>query len=125
MQKANDASKKKLYSVISKLKEGKESISEEDNRILGDFAEKLAYTRIGTLEYTEMYKFMANPIDVSGRADKKEMVNTDAIDDTDKLQLNYRWMLVVALLILMFVIIVRMLVKVIQERKELKAIENE
>lgn len=122
MQKANNASKKKLYSVITALKENKESISEEDNQILGAFAEKLAYTRIGTLEYTEMYKFMANPVDVSGRDDKKEMVNTD---DTDELQLDYRWMLVVALLILMFVIIVRMLVKVIQERKDLKAIENE
>lgn len=119
MQKANNASKKKLYSVITALKENKESISEEDNQILGAFAEKLAYTRIGTLEYTEMYKFMANPVDVSGRDDKKEMVNTD------ELQLDYRWMLVVALLILMFVIIVRMLVKVIQERKDLKAIENE
>lgn len=122
MQKANNASKKKLYSVITALKENKESISEEDNQILGAFAEKLAYTRIGTLEYTEMYKFMANPVNVSGRDDKKEMVNTD---DTDELQLDYRWMLVVALLILMFVIIVRMLVKVIQERKDLKAIENE
>lgn len=125
MQKANNASKKKLYSVITALKENKESISEEDNQILGAFAEKLAYTRIGTLEYTEMYKFMANPVDVSGRDDKKEMVNTDDTDDTDELQLDYRWMLVVALLILMFVIIVRMLVKVIQERKDLKAIENE
>lgn len=122
MQKANNASKKKLYSVITALKENKESISEEDNQILGAFAEKLAYTRIGTLEYTEMYKFMANPVDVSGRADKKEMIHTD---DTDELQLDYGWMLVVALLILMFVIIVRMLVKVIQERKDLKAIENE
>lgn len=122
MQKANDTSKKKLYSVITELKEDKESISEEDNQILGAFAEKLAYTRIGTLEYTEMYKFMANPIDVSGQTDRKKMVKTD---DTDKLQLDYRWMLVLALSILLFMIIVRMLVKVIQERKELKAIENE
>lgn len=122
MQNANNASKKKLYSVIAELKGDKESISKEDNVLLSSFADKLAYTRIGTLEYTEMYKFMANPINVSGQEDRKGVAKTE---DTDTLQLNYKWMMILVFILLLSIIVVCLMIKIVQGRKELKILENE
>lgn len=122
MEKANNASKKELNHVISKLKEDKESISQEDDEILNSFTGKLAYTRMGSLEYTEMYKFMVDPIGITKQDEGNKSKNADA---TEGLTLNYKWLILLALMFLMFIIITGLLMKIVQGRKELKALENE
>lgn len=39
----------------------KNETSSENQRIMADFASKLPYTRIGSMEYTQAYEFIANP----------------------------------------------------------------
>lgn len=47
---------------IDLAKQYRESINETNVDILGDFKEKLPYTRIGNLEYVQAYDFMVKPI---------------------------------------------------------------
>ena len=40
----------------------KDSTSEENQKILADFMKKLPYTRLGSMEYTQAYQFIAKPV---------------------------------------------------------------
>ncbi len=55
------------------VKETKEKSSAVNQRILGDFSSKLAYTRLGSAEYTRVYQFIANPLCVEDRSVNKTM----------------------------------------------------
>lgn len=121
MQKANDESKKNLNTVISKLKSDKNNISQEDNDILESFSKKLSYSRLGSLEYSEMYKFMTNPIETtvqSGKGIVKE-------EEADKVKINYGWVVIGSSMILLLPIMVGFIVGIVKGRKELREIEDE
>lgn len=121
MQTANDASKKNLNTVITKLKTDKNNISQEDNDILESFSKKLSYSRLGSQEYSEMYKFMTNPIESTvqyGKGIVKE-------EETDKVKINYGWVLIGGSIILLLPIMVGSIIGIIKGRKELREIENE
>lgn len=121
MQTANDESKKNLNTVIAKLKDDKNSISEEDNDILESFSNKLSYSRLGSQEYYEMYKFMTNPVETgvqSGKGIVKE-------PETDKVKINYGWVVMGAGIIILLPIMVSFIIGIIKGRKELKEIQNE
>lgn len=122
MQTANDASKKELNIVINKLKTDKEEISKEDDLILGDFADKLPYTRLGTLEYTEMQRFMAAPIETSY---KEEGEKKEELNHTQEIHLEYKWMIIAAIIIVLILLAIGMVGRIIQSRKEWKLLKDE
>lgn len=122
MQTANAASKKKLNEVITELKTDKETISTEDDEILGAFANKLPYTRMGSLEYTEMQKFMVSPVGVVYENEENEKADRSTLDD---IQLEYQWIAMVVIGLLLTMVATGMTMKLIQSRKELKLLENE
>ncbi len=65
--------KKKKEKKMKKEKKPKEKKVKEKNsamnqRILGDFASKLPYTRLGNAEYMSVYQFIANPLSAADRS---------------------------------------------------------
>ncbi len=121
MQKANDESKKNLNTVISKLKSDKTNISQEDNDILGSFSKKLSYSRLGSLEYSEMYKFMTNPIETTVQSGKGAAEE----EKTNKVKINYGWIIIGGSIVLLFSIIINLVSGIVKGRRELNSIENE
>lgn len=122
MQKANDASKTELNKVITELKGNREDIQKENDEILGSFADKLSYTRMGTLEYAEMQKFMASPVNASQQVDGEKIEEGNTIEE---MQLDYRWILFAAGMLILFILVINLILKIVRGRKELKALENE
>lgn len=125
MLKANNSSKKELNTVIAKLKEEKDRICQEDNEILGGFAKKLDYSRMGSLQYTDMYKFMVRPIGVINQSEAGEGQNLENADKTKKLELDYKWIALIVVISLLLFAGISLLVKVIRDRKELQTFERE
>lgn len=121
MQTANDESKKNLNTVITKLKDDKNSISQEDNDILESFSKKLSYSRLGSLEYYEMYKFMTNPIETGVQSEHGIVKEPE----TDKVKINYGWVVMGAGIIILLPIMVSFINGIVKGRKELKEIQNE
>ena len=56
-------------------KEMKEKNSAMNQRILGGFSSKLAYTRSGSAEYTRIYQFVANPLRAVDRSMSQAAAN--------------------------------------------------
>lgn len=53
---------------LSAAKKVKEKNRAMNQRILGDFASKLPYTRLGNAEYISVYQFIANPLSAADRS---------------------------------------------------------
>ena len=62
IQQAKEDSDKAVEEGLQALKNVKNENSITNQQIMLDFSEKLPYTRLGNLEYTEVYEFMADPI---------------------------------------------------------------
>ena len=68
IDKARQSSEEIIAEGLSAAKEVKEKSSSMNQRILADFTSKLAYTRIGSAEYTQVYQFIANPLSAMDRS---------------------------------------------------------
>lgn len=60
--KAKEDSDQAVADGLASLQQIKNTNSSENQQIMYDFSEKLPYTRLGSLEYTQAYEFMANPV---------------------------------------------------------------
>lgn len=60
--KAKEDSDLAVAEGLLELQQIKNTNSDENQRIMYDFSEKLPYTRLGSLEYTQAYEFMTNPV---------------------------------------------------------------
>ena len=65
LETAYDGTSKNIQDEINLAKESREGINQANIAILGDFKEKLPYTRIGNLEYVQAYDFIVKPIHMS------------------------------------------------------------
>lgn len=72
---AKTASEEALAQGIGAAKEMKEKNSAMNQGILGGFSSKLAYTRIGSAEYTRIYQFVANPLRAVDRSMSQAAAN--------------------------------------------------
>ncbi len=68
IDKARQSSEEIIAEGLNAAKEVKEKSSSMNQRILADFTSKLAYTRIGSAEYTQVYQFIANPLSAMDRS---------------------------------------------------------
>ena len=59
---------------LSEAKNIKAETSRVNQNILKDFSEKLPYTRLGSMEYTQAYQFIAKPINLNDVSKEKEKV---------------------------------------------------
>lgn len=60
--KAKEDSDKAVANGLQSLKDIKNENSVRNQQIMLDFSKKLPYTRLGSLEYTQVYEFMINPV---------------------------------------------------------------
>lgn len=72
LQEAKQASAKAVEDGLSQAKGIKNGTSLENQNILAAFREKLPYTRMGSMEYTQAYEFIANPVIVEDKSDDAE-----------------------------------------------------
>ena len=82
----------------------------------------MEYSRMGSLQYTDMYKFMVHPIGVIDQSEAGEIQNSD---NAEKLKLDYKWIILISILVLLLFAGISLLIRVIHDRKELKAFERE
>lgn len=76
---AKEDSDKAVEEGLQHLKDLKNENSNENQFILYDFSQKLPYTRLGSLEYTQAYEFMSNPV---GALQMQENKSTSATSDS-------------------------------------------
>ena len=62
MRTASDTTQKNVENMTQKLKDERTAINEQNDAILSPFTEKLAYTRVGTLENEQAYMFIVEPV---------------------------------------------------------------
>lgn len=62
IEEAKEASNTAVEAGLNDAKLVKDSTSEENQKILADFMKKLPYTRLGSMEYTQAYQFIAKPV---------------------------------------------------------------
>lgn len=76
IQDAKDISDKAVEDGLSVAKNTKASTSRENQSILAGFSMKLPYTRIGSMEYTQAYQFIAKPANLNDISPEKEKTLT-------------------------------------------------
>ncbi|MBR5798735.1 MAG: hypothetical protein IKY23_01605 [Lachnospiraceae bacterium] len=62
---AYEGTTSKIHNAVLLAQEYREDINHTNLEILGTFRQKLPYTRIGNLEYVQVYDFVANPVKLS------------------------------------------------------------
>lgn len=79
---ADEESAETLASGLSTAKTIKEGTSSENQELLLAFTELLPYTRLGSVEYTQAYKFIANPAELNANTVDVTINDTASQDET-------------------------------------------
>lgn len=74
IQDAKDASNQAVEDGLNVAKNTKATTSKENQNILADFSAKLPYTRLGSMEYTQAYQFIAKPVALNDVSKEKEKI---------------------------------------------------
>lgn len=62
IEEQSDGTVANIVKIVSELKTSKKKIHKENSALLYEFSKKLPYTRLGSLENTETYAFLVEPI---------------------------------------------------------------
>ncbi len=120
---ASSESEKAMTEKLEDVKRVRNENSASNQGLLTAFTEKLPYTRLGTVEYTDTYKFMAEPLRFVDKTPTKVKGTTkslasgdEEVNQTKKQNDTFRYGVVLycafgVLAIVLIVIIVRMLLK--------------
>ncbi len=99
IKQAKEESDKAVADGLANLQLVKNTNSELNQAIMYDFSEKLPYTRLGSVEYTQAYEFMANPLgykqmetEEKSNTDNQDMVKTesDSVSISEDNQMDYQ-----------------------------------
>lgn len=114
IQDAKDASNQAVEDGLNVAKNTKATTSKENQNILADFSAKLPYTRLGSMEYTQAYQFIAKPInlnDVSveqektlGEEESKETIAKTTSTKTESEMISYLIYILFAVLLVALII---------------------
>lgn len=126
IEEAKEASNTAVEDGLNDAKLVKDSTSEENQKILADFMKKLPYTRLGSMEYTQAYQFIAKPVILNDSSadggEEKESVKVSAEKRTEVKEsisiLNY--IVYMALGILIIILIVFICDRIRKARKEVQ-----
>ena len=80
IQEAKEASQQAVSEGLEEVKEIKRTTSSENQSAMADFAVKLPYTRIGSMESTQVYEFIASPVQLMPVSDYQRL--KDEVDYT-------------------------------------------
>lgn len=62
LDKAQEQTQKNIFLTMDDFKENRSNINELNVFLLNDITQKLPYTRLGNLEYTQVYDFIVQPV---------------------------------------------------------------
>lgn len=80
VKEAQVKSEEKITEGLSEAQETKKETSFANRKILAEFVSKLPYTRIGKAEYTQVYRFVANPVEAEDCSEGQKQ--DESSDDT-------------------------------------------
>lgn len=80
IQEAKEASQQAVAEGLAEAKDTKQETSSENQSAMADFAAKLPYTRIGSMESTQAYEFIASPVQLLPVSDYQRL--KDEVDYT-------------------------------------------
>lgn len=75
LEEAYGKTEENIGKEVDLAKQYRQLMNETNVEILGDFKEKLPYTRIGNLEYVQAYDFIVNPIKTSDASINKNRIS--------------------------------------------------
>ncbi|RDY32263.1 hypothetical protein [Lachnotalea glycerini] len=133
IEEAEETSKNMVSNGLAEAKALKESTSKENQLMMSEFAAKLPYTRLGTMEYTQAYEFIASPLklmQVSNYQKLKDNVtilaDSEAEQDTTKKQSSKKEIYVRGFLyiLLAFMIVILFVNVILQKKRNKKIVPN-
>ncbi|PXV89560.1 hypothetical protein C8E03_106212 [Lachnotalea glycerini] len=133
IEEAEETSKNMVSNGLAEAKALKESTSKENQLMMSEFAAKLPYTRLGTMEYTQAYEFIASPLklmQVSNYQKLKDNVtilaDSEAEQDTTKKQSSKKEIYVRGFLyiLLVFMIVILFVNVILQKKRNKKIVPN-
>lgn len=80
LQEATTVSQQTVTEALAEAQRIKNETSSENQSAMSDFAAKLPYTRMGSMEYTQTYEFIANPTQMLPVSDYQRL--KDEVDHT-------------------------------------------
>lgn len=124
MQEANSSTNQNINSMVQFAKQNREIINQQNTQVLTDLTKKLPYTRLGTMEYTETYDFIAEPIIAEGnyQLNTKNLKREITIMDVDKVIIVT--MAVLLILIFVIIVIIKVKIRIKKEDNEDSIIQN-
>lgn len=116
---AMESSEKKISAGLKDAKNIKYDTSKENQELLDSFSKKLGYTRVGSLEHTQVYDFIVNPVNIENSNDivkngididiskKEDRDNFQVTESESKLNLisNYKVLIIVCVSLVFLLII--------------------
>lgn len=81
IKKAKEASESAVASGLEEAKSIMGTTSMENQQVMAEFAAKLPFSQLGTMEYTQAYQFIANPLQLTpapGYQPFKDHISTGA-----------------------------------------------
>ncbi|OYO91351.1 hypothetical protein CG709_12740, partial [Lachnotalea glycerini] len=81
IEEAEETSKNMVSNGLAEAKALKESTSKENQLMMSEFAAKLPYTRLGTMEYTQAYEFIASPLKLMQVSNYQKLKDPNLICD--------------------------------------------
>src|SRR5699024_9271006 len=116
---AMECSEKKIHAGLKDAKNIKDDTSKENQEHLDSISKKLDYTRVGSIEYTQVYDFIVNPVNIENNNDivkngididinkKEEQDNFQVTESENNLNLisNYKVLILVCVSLIFLLII--------------------
>jgi hypothetical protein len=72
INEAKETSENAVTNGLAAAKSAKAETSKENQQLMADFASKLPYTRLGSMEYKQAYEFIINPLNLSQVSDNQK-----------------------------------------------------
>lgn len=108
---AKEVSDMAVMNGLADAKEIKAETSGENQQAMGAFSQKLPYTRLGTMEFTQAYEFISNPILVTEVSEYTRLrdevsIQVDKNKETNEAKSNKSVQLQKSLYMILFVVII-------------------
>lgn len=118
LDESYEGTQENVLNIMDGFKQNRKELNEQNVLLLSDITAKLPYTRLGNLEYTQVYDFIVEPVIVSDESEIKTRISPTSI--------SMDWQDLVCMFIgIIALIIIDLSVHLIHKRYQLKAERGE
>lgn len=128
IEEAKDTANQVVEDGLAAAQSAQDKTSAENQQAMESFSKKLPYTRLGSMEYTQAYEFIANPVLMSQVSSYQRFIEESPLkgsemeDSKEVTAPDYRqyiqWGLYILLAIIIGVVILRLLIRIRHNRLE-------